>query len=156
MQSLNQSQILKFAANNSTIIYLRLMYLRNTVCKKRNLGFSVKPEKCGICLAMRLMWECASVEFNWGVSAITLDFLNQKCFDFNIFIQSFVTINKILFLFGQKIEFVMNCPGEEPDSSAGECWYDQNDLPREQGCRGELRESKKTVRRRGPEYQVCG
>jgi hypothetical protein len=55
----------------------------------RNLGFSVKPEKGGICLAMRLMWECASVEFNWGVSAITLDFLNVI-----IFIQSFVTINK--------------------------------------------------------------
>ncbi len=77
MQSLNQSQILKFAANNSSIIYLRLMYLHNTVRKKRNLGFGVKPEKCGICLAMRLMWVCASVEFNWGVTAITPDFLNE-------------------------------------------------------------------------------
>jgi hypothetical protein len=48
----------------------------------------------------------------------------------------------------------MNCLGEEPDSTAGECWHDQDDLSREQGGRGELREPKKTVRRRGPEYQV--
>jgi hypothetical protein len=40
---------------------------------------------------MRLMWECASVEFNWGVSAITPDFLNEKRFN-SIFLCAWVCV----------------------------------------------------------------